>query len=469
MHDIRAIREDPAAFVAGLARRGIASPQAIADDILARDHELRALQGRLQEGQARRNDASRQIGAAKAKKDESRAATLMAEVAGLKERIQKDEEEERLRKAALDEALSALPNPPAPDVPDGADESANVEVVSRRYGTAPVLQAPREHFELGEALGQMDFERAAKVSGSRFVFLTAALARLERALGNFMLDLHTGEFGYTEVSSPLLVRDQAMLGTGQLPKFRDEQFYSASMEWRKERLDQILQPLDELVSGGKPPKEAVEELIEQAPTVEQFWLIPTAEVPLTNFVREQILDDVQLPLRLTALTPCFRAEAGAAGKDTHGMLRMHQFWKVELVSITTAGQSQAEHERMTDCAQEVLKRLGLHHRVVTLCTGDLGFAARKTYDIEVWLPGQNRFREISSCSNCGDFQARRMNARMRGQKEKALHFVHTLNGSGLATGRTLVAVLENYQQPDGSIVIPEPLRPYMGGVERITK
>jgi seryl-tRNA synthetase len=425
------------------------------------------LQARLQEAQARRNETSRQIGAAKAKKDESRAATLLAEVAGLKEQIQKGEEEERSNKADLDEALSKLPNLPAADVPDGADESGNVEVISRRYGIAPVLQAPREHFELGEALGQMDFERAAKVSGSRFVFLMGALARLERALGNFMLDLHTREFGYTEMGPPLLVRDQAMLGTGQLPKFRDEQFYSASMEWRKVRLDQILQPLDELVSEGKPPKEAVDELIEQAPTVEQFWLIPTAEVPLTNFVREEILEETQLPLRLTALTPCFRAEAGAAGKDTHGMLRMHQFWKAELVSITTDGQSQAEHERMTDCAQEVLKRLGLHHRVVTLCTGDMGFAAQKTYDIEVWLPGQNRFREISSCSNCGAFQARRMNARFRPKEEKSLRFVHTLNGSGLATGRTLVAVLENYQQPDGSITVPEALRSYMGGMENI--
>jgi seryl-tRNA synthetase len=304
-----------------------------------------------------------------------------------------------------------------------------VEVISRRFGTPPALPAPREHFALGEALGQMDFERAAKISGSRFVFLSGALARLERALGNFMLDLHTREFGYTEVSPPLLVRDAAAFGTGQLPKFEEDLFRT---------------------SNG-------------------YWLIPTAEVPLTNYVREEILEESVLPRRMSALTPCFRAEAGAAGKDTHGMLRMHQFWKVELVSITTSEQSPAEHDRMTDCAQEILKRLGLHHRVVTLCTGDMGFAAQKTYDIEVWLPGQNRFREISSCSNCGEFQARRMNARYRPKEEKALRFVHTLNGSGLATGRALVAVLENYQQPDGSIVIPEVLRPYMGSAERIAK
>jgi len=298
--------------------------------------------------------------------------------------------------------------------------------------------------------------------------LKKGLARLERAIAQFMLDLHTEQFGYTEVSPPLMVRDQAMFGTGQLPKFRDDQFYSAQMKWRENRLNQILEPLDQEVKkrGGRPTA-IVNELIEKADTSEAFWLIPTAEVPLTNLVREQILDEKHLPLRFTAFTPCFRAEAGAAGRDTRGMIRLHQFSKVELVSITTPEQSAEEHERMTDAAQEVLKRLSLHHRVIVLSTGDMGFAAKKTYDIEVWLPGQNTFREISSCSNCGDFQARRMNARYRPQGEKSTRFVHTLNGSGLAVGRTLVAVLENYQQADGSILIPEALKPYMGGLDRI--
>jgi seryl-tRNA synthetase len=427
MHEIRSIREEARAFAAGLARRGIAAPQQVVDDLLARDRELRALQSRLQDAQARRNEASRAIGAAKAQKDEQRLATLMAEVAGLKEQIQKDEEYERDLKTGLDRALAGLPNIPAPDVPDGADESDNVEVIARRYGTAPELNVPREHFQLGENLRQMDFERAAKVSGARFVFLTGTLARLERALGNFMLDLHTREFQYREISPPLLVREEAVFGVGQLPKFEEDLFRTTS----------------------------------------GYWLIPTAEVPLTNFVRENILEEECLPLRLAAWTPCFRAEAGAAGKDTHGILRMHQFSKVELVSIVTPEQSADEHERMTNCAQEVLIRLGLHHRVVTLCAGDMGFAARKTYDIEVWLPGQNRFREISSCSNCGDFQARRMNTRYRIKGGKALRFVHTLNGSGLAVGRTLVALLENYQQSDGSIAIPDSLRPYMDGAAAI--
>jgi seryl-tRNA synthetase len=428
MHDVRAIREQPAEIAAGLARRGIASSQAIVDDLLAKDRELRALQARLQQAQARRNEASRAIGTAKAQKDGERAAALLAEVAGLKEQIQNGEQEERNLKNTLEAALATLPNLPAPDVPDGADESDNVEVLARRFGAPPALHAPREHFVIGEDLKQMDFERAAKVSGTRFVFLTDRLARLERALGNFMLDMHTREFGYREVSPPLLVRDDAAFGTGQLPKFEEDLFR----------------------------------------TTTGYWLIPTAEVSLTNYVREEVLDEEKLPLRLTAWTACFRAEAGAAGKDTRGILRMHQFSKVELVSIVTPEQSADEHERMTDCAQEILKRLEIHHRVVTLCTGDMGFAAGKTYDIEVWLPGQNRFREISSCSNCGDFQARRMNARYR-SKNKALHFVHTLNGSGLAIGRTLVALLENYQQSDGSIVIPDALRSYMDGRATIGK
>ncbi|MGD0144616.1 MAG: serine--tRNA ligase [Rhizomicrobium sp.] len=429
MHDIRAIRDNRDAFVAGLTRRGMASAAALADDLVARDKDLRALQTRLQEAQARRNEASKLIGRAKAQKDENQADVLMAEVAGLKDEIAKGEERERTLQAELRDILANIPNLPASDVPDGADETANVEVISRRWGTAPGMNAPKEHFDLGEALGLMDFERAAKVSGARFVYLKGALARLERALTSFMLDLHTEQFGYTEVAPPILVREQAMFGTNQLPKFADESFR----------------------------------------TTTDYWLIPTAEVPLTNYVRDEILDEASLPLRFTAGTPCFRAEAGAAGKDTRGMIRMHQFSKVELVSIATPDQSQAEHERMTDCAQEVLKRLGLHHRVVTLCTGDMGFGAQKTYDIEVWLPGQNRFREISSCSNCGEFQARRMNARYRPKGEKSTRFVHTLNGSGLATGRTLVAILENYQEADGSIAVPEVLHPYMGGIDRIAK
>lgn len=426
MHDIRVIRDRPVEFAVGLARRGVASGAAIVEDLLTKDRELRALQARLQQAQARRNEASRAIGTAKAQKDEERASALMAEVAGLKEQIRIGEEHERNLKGELDGEIATLPNLPAADVPDGVDERDNVELLARRFGTAPALSAPREHFVLGEHLGEMDFERAAKISGARFVFLTGALARLERALGNFMLDLHTGKFGYREVSPPLLVRDDAAFGTGQLPKFDEDLFRTTS----------------------------------------GYWLIPTAEVSLTNYVRGEILDEADLPLRLTAWTPCFRAEAGAAGKDTHGILRMHQFSKVELVSIVTPETSVDEHERMTDCAQEVLKQLELHHRVMALCAGDMGFAARKTYDIEVWLPGQNRFREISSCSNCGDFQARRMNARYR-TKDKALHFVHTLNGSGLAIGRTVVALLENYQQPDGSVVIPDSLRPYMDGHARI--
>jgi seryl-tRNA synthetase len=427
MHDIRAIRDNRDVFVAGLTRRGMANAGALADDLIARDKALRALQTRLQEAQARRNEASKLIGRAKAQKDDNQAEVLMAEVAGLKDEIATGEERERTLQAELRDILANIPNLPASDVPAGADDTANVEVISRGWGAAPGMNAPKEHFDLGEQLGMMDFERATKVSGARFVYLKAGLARLERALGQFMLDLHTEQFGYTEVSPPILVREQAMFGTNQLPKFAEESFV----------------------------------------TTTDHWLIPTAEVPLTNYVREEILDEAVLPLRFTAWTPCFRAEAGAAGKDTRGMIRMHQFQKVELVSIVTPDNSQAEHERMTDCAQEVLKRLGLHHRVVTLCTGDMGFGAQKTYDIEVWLPGQNRFREISSCSNCGEFQARRMNARYRPKNEKTIRFVHTLNGSGLAIGRTLVAILENYQEADGSIAVPDALRPYMGGIGKI--
>jgi seryl-tRNA synthetase len=458
MHDIKAIRDDHAAFVAGLQRRNIADAATVAQEILDRDHGLRALLTRLQAAQARRNEASKLIGQAKAKKDEAAAAALMAEVAGLKDEIQSGEEEERKLKKELDDILAGLPNIPASDVPDGADENANVEVPERAFGTRPTMNTAKEHFDIGEALGLMDFERAAKVSGARFVYLKGALSRLERALGMFMLDLHTDTFGYTEMQPPLMVRSRSLFGTGQLPKFASDLYQATAPTTLEEAIGAFGDDVDvRRNSAGK--QEAIE----------LYYLIPTAEVSLTNYVREEILDEALLPLRFTAWTPCFRAEAGAAGRDTRGMIRQHQFSKVELVSITTPEQSLAEHERMVDCAQEVLKRLGLHHRVVTLCTGDMGFTAKKTYDIEVWLPGQNRFREISSCSNCGDFQARRMNTRFRAKDAKQTRFVHTLNGSGLAVGRTLIAILENYQQPDGSVAIPDALRPYMGGMERIAK
>jgi len=436
MHDVKAIREDTSGFIAGLTRRGFANATSLADDVLARDRGLRDLQTRLQQAQASRNDASKQIGAAKARKDEALAQRLMAEVAGLKDEIQKGEETERTRQRELLDLLATLPNLPARDVPDGANEEQNVEVAARAFGRAPGMNAPKDHVELGEKLGLLNFGKDAQVSGTRFVYVSGALARLERALANFMLDLHTIQFGYREVVPPLLVRDAAMFGTGQLPKFEDDLFQTFKAEEGR-------------AAGNR------------------LWLVPTSEVPLANLVREEILDENALPLRFTAYTPCFRAEAGAAGKDTRGMIRMHQFSKVELISITTPDQSADEHERMTNCAQEVLKRLDLHHRVMTLCAGDMGFAAQKTYDIEVWLPGQNRFREISSCSNCGDFQARRMNARFRPQDAKQTRFVHTLNGSGLAIGRTIVAIMENYQQSDGTIAVPEALRPYMSGLERI--
>lgn len=460
MHDLKFIRDDPQAFDAALKRRGLAP---LSTDILVRDAAVRALLSKLQNLQARRNEASRQIGQAKAKKDEAAASALIAEIAGLKDQIQQGEDEERRSQSQLNDFLATIPNLPAADVPDGADETANVEI--RRWGEAPAFDfAAKEHFELGEVLGQMDFAAAARMSGSRFVILKGQLARMERAIAQFMLDLHTEEFGYREISPPLLVRDATMFGTGQLPKFSNDQFFAGEREWRRKHL---FETAEEVSVGTAAGVGDIMDLLEKAEKTEQFWLIPTAEVPLTNLVREQILNASELPLRFTAFTPCFRAEAGAAGKDTTGMMRMHQFSKVELVSITAPEQSAAEHERMTNCAQEVLKRLGLHHRVVVLCTGDMGFASTKTFDIEVWLPGQNRFREISSCSNCGEFQARRMNARFRAEQGKATRFVHTLNGSGLAVGRTLLAVIENYQQKDGSIAVPGPLRPYMRGLERI--
>jgi seryl-tRNA synthetase len=431
MHDIRLIREDQGAFVRGLTRRGLTDAQATADTLLARDRELRDLLVELQGSQARRNEASRLIGQAKAKKDEAQAQALMAEVAGLKQAIQDGEARQRELEAQLRDLLAVIPNLPAGDVPQGPDESANVPVPARAFGQPAKIENARQHFEIGEALGQMDFERAAKVSGARFVYLKSDLARLERAIASLMLDTHTNEFGYTEVSPPVLVRDEAMFGTGQLPKFKDDLFATA---------------------GADP-----------------FWLIPTAEVSLTNYVNGEILNEAELPLRLTAHTLCFRAEAGAAGRDTRGMIRMHQFSKVELVSVTTPDQSAAEHERMTDAAQTILKKLNLPHRVVTLCTGDMGFSAQKTYDIEVWLPGQGAYREISSCSNCGPFQGRRMNTRFRNSEGRMQGPVHTLNGSGLAVGRTLVAILENYQQPDGSVAVPVALQPYMSGKTVIGK
>ena len=424
MYDIKWIREHPDAFDRGLKRRGL---DPLSKKLVALDEKRRAAITKFEQAQARRNAASKEIGDAKKAKDEAKAGKLMAEVAELKTLLPAMEDEQKALGTALDKELAQIPNAPLDDVPDGADASGNAEhhVFGKKRDYA---FKPKQHFDLGEALGQMDFELAAKLSGARFVVLQKGLARLERALGQFMLDVHTGkEHGYTEVNPPILVRDDVMFGTAQLPKFADDQFR----------------------------------------TTNDFWLIPTAEVPLTNLVRESIVEEAQLPMRLTACTPCFRAEAGAAGKDTRGMIRQHQFTKVELVSITTPDKSNDEHERMLACAEEVLKKLDLHYRVVTLCTGDMGFAAQKTYDIEVWLPGQGMYREISSCSNCGDFQARRMNARFRASGAKDTRFVHTLNGSGVAVGRALIAVMENYQDADGSIRIPDALLPYMGGLTKI--
>ncbi|WP_062229290.1 serine--tRNA ligase [Aureimonas frigidaquae] len=425
MLDIKWIRDNPELLDEALRRRGAAPASA---EILKLDDTRRAHLARLQELQSRRNEASRDIGKAKGAGDHARAQALMDEVAQIKGAVQEGEETERRIDASLTDLLSGIPNIPLPDVPEGRDEADNIEL--RRVGQMPSFDfAPREHYELGEALGLMDFEAASRISGARFTVLKGALARLERAIGQFMIDSATDRFGYTEVSPPILVRDEALYGTGQLPKFSEDLFNT---------------------SDGR-------------------WMIPTAEVPLTNLVRESILDEAALPVRVTALTPCFRSEAGSAGRDTKGMLRQHQFYKTELVSVTTPESSAEELERMLGCAESVLQALGLHYRVVTLCTGDMGFSARKTYDIEVWLPGQNAFREISSCSVCGDFQARRMQARYRPAGEKQPRYVHTLNGSGTAVGRALIAVLENYQQEDGSIIIPEALRPYMNGMETIAK
>ena len=459
MHDIRAIRENPEAFDDGLRRRAVA-PRA--ESLIALDESRRAAILALQTAQERRNAVSKQIGVAMARKDIVAADDYRAEVAGLKATMPELEAAEREATAALEAELAAIPNLPLADTPDGKDENDNVEL--RRHGEPPSFPdgvKPKEHFEIGEALGLMDFEIAAKLSGARFVVLKGALARLERALEPFMLDLHTSEHGYTEISPPVLVRDAAMFGTAQLPKFEEDQFWAVSGEL-------LRAPFDEEI-GLMDPLDAQAALAGRLSSLRngRFGLIPTAEVPLTNLVRESIVDERTLPMRFTAGTLSFRAEAGAAGKDTRGMIRQHQFKKVELVSITTPEQSRPEHERMTACAEEILKRLGLHYRVVTLCAGDMGFAAQKTYDIEVWLPGQGRFREISSCSICGDFQARRMNARTKAADAKSTRFVHTLNGSGVAVGRALIAVLETYQQPDGSVAVPDVLRPHMGGLTRI--
>ena len=422
MLDISIIRDNPEKFDKALASRGA---EAMSKQLLTLDEARRMAVSQAQELQTKRNETSKQIGQAKAAKDEGLASKLMDEVATMKEQLQIAEESEREASQAFENALAAVPNTPLEGIPFGVDEDANVEI--RKVGAPTQIENPKQHFDIGEELGQMDFETAAKMSGSRFVILQGQLARLERALANFMLDTHSEEFGYTEVVPPALVRDDAVFGTGQLPKFKEDLFR----------------------------------------TEEGFWLIPTAEVPLSNLVREQILDAEDLPLRFTAYTPCFRSEAGSAGRDTRGMIRQHQFSKVELVSIVMPEDGEDELERMTNCAETILQKLDLPYRVMMLCTGDMGFSARKTYDLEVWLPGQDSYREISSCSLCGDFQSRRMKTRFRHKGDKQTHFAYTLNGSGLAVGRTMVAMLENYQDSDGRVYIPAPLQPYMGGKTHI--
>ena len=490
MLDIKWIRDNPQVLAKALVSRQWSPEDAEVEvkKLIDADEARRAHLGELQVKQERRNQASKEIGNAMRAGDSARAEELKAEVAGIKEFIQNGEARERELDKALADALAVIPNVPLPDVPVGADEHANVEV--RNWGRELIAERaphmgnkPKEHFEIGEALGLMDFERAAKLSGSRFTVLKGALARLERALGQFMLDLHTTEHGYEEIQPPLLVRDEAMFGTGQLPKFKEDLFPAVRRYGDREaaiqsfveeayklaKKDLFARNPDVETSFEFPMLRAAlaENIRGSWPQDEELYLIPTAEVPLTNLVREEITPGEKLPLRFTALTPCFRSEAGSAGRDTRGMLRQHQFDKVELVSITTPEQAIDEHERMTNCAEEVLRRLGLPFRTMVLSTGDMGFGARKTYDIEVWLPGQDAYREISSCSVCGDFQARRMDARFKGKEDKATRFVHTLNGSGVAVGRALIAVMENYQNADGSVTIPEVLRPYMGGMEKI--
>jgi len=497
MHDIKSIRDNPQAFDAGLKRRGL---EPMAGSLLAIDERRRTAILKSEQAQARRNSASKEIGDAKKAKDDARAAALMAEVTELKTTMPQLEAAAKAAAEELASELAAIPNLPLDEVPDGVDEHGNVQ--RHVFGTVRNYAfPPRPHDDLGGALGFMDFETAAKLSGARFVVLKKGLARLERAIGQFMLDLHTNEHGYTEINPPLLVRDNVMFGTGQLPKFAEDQFatrkfvptlksFEENMKMAtaavSARMPQILAEFEKrsgesvslqrafelmgelLTSDVGKHKAEYDRVVDEAT---KLWLIPTAEVPLTNLVRESILAEKELPMRLTALTPCFRAEAGAAGRDTRGMIRQHQFTKVELVSVTTPEGSKDEHERMLACAEEVLRQLDLHYRVMTLCAGDMGFAAQKTYDIEVWMPGQGEggaFREISSCSVCGDFQARRMDARYRGPDGKP-RFVHTLNGSGTAVGRALIAVMETYQQENGSIAVPDVLQSYMGGLKVIEK
>ena len=494
MHDIRAIRDNPAAFVSGWSSRGVEDAQAIVDKALELDRQLRAAQTAGQEALAKRNAASKLIGAAMAKKDMAEAERLKGEVESLKGEIAAQEAVEAEAGKALRDLLAAQKNLAADDVPDGEDEAGNV-LVGTPWGEPRTAGPAKDHADLGEALGLLDFEAAARMSGARFAVLKGGLARLERAVGQFMLDVQTAEHGYLEVNPPYLVRDEAMFGTGQLPKFEEDLFFTDPREqdWA-ERVERMIVAMGRTTLGkGEGPftradadrfmaavarnAHSVFSLGNAEATLEfeglfsrkRFGLIPTAEVSLTNLVREQILPEEQLaePMRLTALTPCFRAEAGSAGRDTRGLIRQHQFHKVELVSITRPEDSEAEHERMVRCAEAVLEKLELPYRRMLLCKGDMGFSAKKTFDLEVWLPSQGTYREISSCSNCGDFQARRMDARFKRAGEKKTEFVHTLNGSGLAVGRTLVAIMENYQDEAGRIAVPEVLVPYMGGVTHV--
>jgi seryl-tRNA synthetase len=498
MHDIRFIRDHPVAFDEALARRNLSDEEKkrfSSQQIVSIDDRRRAVIRVLEGWKARLNAASKLIGQAKAKKEEAEVAKFMAEAAECKESIATLEGEDKAIEKERDDLIAQIPNLPLDEVPDGKDANDNVE--HHRFGAKRDFAfAPKQHFDLGEALGQMDFETAARLSGSRFVVLKRGLARLERALSQFMLDLHTNEHGYVEVNPPLLVNDNTMFGTAQLPKFAEDQFETKIKRYQTAEFstpsgatvlfkpEDLVFPSDELKKGFLNVRERYQSAntsitfsgvgYASSPTPilsveERLWLIPTAEVSLTNLVRESILDETQLPMRYTACTPCFRAEAGAAGKDTRGMIRQHQFTKVELVSITTPEQSKDEHERMLACAEEVLKKLDLHYRVMILSTGDMGFASQKTYDIEVWLPGQNMYREISSCSVCGEFQARRMKARYRTKEGRAVRHVHTLNGSGVAVGRALIAVMETYQQADGSIAVPDVLQGYMGGLKKIEK
>jgi seryl-tRNA synthetase len=494
MHDIKAIRDNPDAYVAGWSARGVEDARELVERIVALDRELRAAQTAGQDALARRNAASRLIGAAMGRKDAAEADRLKAEVEGLKGEIAAAEETERTVGAALRKILSEQKNLAAADVPDGDDEASN-QIVGQPWGTPRTTGPAKDHADLGEAMGLLDFEAAARMSGARFAVLKGGLARLERAIGQFMLDLQTAEHGYLEVNPPYLVRDEAMFGTGQLPKFKEDLFRHRVLldddSWESlarsladgfanvfndpDFMDNPL-PLADRIYGREDTRSVIQYYVEQAVLglddplqrwTSNRWLIPTAEVSLTNLVREQITPEEELPLRLTALTPCFRAEAGSAGRDTRGLIRQHQFHKVELVSITTPEASDDEHERMTVCAEAVLKRLELPYRRMLLCKGDMGFSAKKTFDLEVWLPSQGAFREISSVSNCGDFQARRMDARFKRTGGGKPEFVHTLNGSGLAVGRTLVAVMETYQDEGGRIAVPEALRPYMGGVSHV--